>query len=128
MADVILDRKEIKSVFTKGKISSRYLDCTDVAYLPVTLLIDVIEKRKKNGPQYPAKLKSFINHIPESVTLIPLSSHGLSEALRDPDFCQKYENNEGNPFEFATEASIYEEEYCWDRNELFESFQELTWI
>ena len=128
MADVILNRKEIKSVLIEGKIDSRYLDCTDLAYLPATLLINVIEKEKKNAHQYPSKLKSFIERIPEAVTMIPLSCRGLSESLKETDFCKKYVNRVGNPFAFATEASIFEEEFCWDRKELLESFQELTWI
>jgi len=128
MADVILNRKEIKTLFAGGTIGTQYLDCTDVAYLPFVLVIDVIEKNKKNGTQCPGELKSLINRIPEFVTLIPLSSHGLSEALKDSSFCSECISSFENPFAIATKASVYEEEYCWDRTELLKSFQELAWI
>ena len=127
MADVILNRKEIQAILDDGSIGVQYTNCADTAYLPVSLAVDVIEKNKKNGSKYPSELKHLIDGIPSVVTLIPLSPKGLSEAINDQDFCNKYVNSLGNPIAFATEASIYEYEGCWDRNEMIQSFQELSW-
>lgn len=65
--------------------------------------------------------------MPECVNAMPLSRFGLYEAMNDPDFSNKYINRTGNPFEFATEACIYENDGWWDFDELLESFMELLW-
>lgn len=127
MADVILNRKEIQTILDGGTIGEQYANCVDSAYLPVALAIDMVEKNKKGGVKTPSEMKKLIQDVPDSVTLIPLSTSGLVKAINDQDFFSKHVNKLGNPLAFATEASLFEYEGCWDRNELLESFQNLSW-
>lgn len=128
MADVIFSRKDIQ-VLQEGKdVASRYKEYLDIGFLPIPLLLDYMEKQKKNGGTLPAKLKQLMPRFDEyGITLISLTTAGLCSAFSDPDFSDKYLNREGNPFEFATEACVYEFDKWWDRNELLVSLQELSW-
>lgn len=128
MADVVLSRKEILSILKAGQIDARYSNLEDSAFLPVPLSIDIIEKEKKGGNKTPLGLKRMFHCLPECVNVIPLSSRGLYNAMNDQNFSEKYKNRTGNPIEFATEASAYEIEGWWDRNELLESIQGLSWM
>lgn len=127
MAYVILNRKELQVLLRDGIINARYTNYLDSAFMPVPLAIDVIEKEKKGGTLMPSELKKRLDGLPECLNTIPLSSHGLIKAMNDEDFAAKYVNRIGNPIEFATEASVYEYEECWDKAELLESFKELSW-
>lgn len=128
MADVILNRKQIQLIMKNGQVDSRYSCYEDRAFLPVSLAIDVIEKEKKGSNKMPSELKRVIEHIPECVSIIPLSQRGLYEAMNNPEFSDKYTNRLGNPIEMATEACAYEYDDWWDKAELLNSFMELTWI
>lgn len=127
MADVILNRRELKSIMQGGALSQRYSEYIDFAYLPASLAIDVIEKEKKESNTMPSILQQHLSNLKEGVFIIPLSSQGLLGAMKDPEFSEKYINREGNPIEFATEASIYEFDGWWDKVELMESYNELSW-
>lgn len=127
MADVIVNRKELQTLIRGGVINARYTEYKDLAFMPVPLVIDVIEKEKKGGIMMPSELKNRIGDLPECLNAIALSSHGLIEAMNDDDFAAKYVNRVGNPIEFATEACVYECEDWWDRTEMLESFRELSW-
>ena len=97
MADVIVNRKEIQTIMRGGVINSRYTEYKDFAFMPVPLVIDVIEKEKKAGTMMYSELKNRIGDFPECVNAIPLSSHGLIQAMNDDDFAAKYVNRVGNP-------------------------------
>lgn len=127
MADVIVNRKELQTIMRGGTINARYAEYKDLAFMPVPLVIDVIEKEKKDGTMMPSELKKRIDEFPGCVYAIPLSSLGLIEAMNDDDFAAKYVNRVGNPIEFATEACVYESECWWDKTEMLESFKELSW-
>lgn len=128
MADVVLSRKEILSILGAGQIDTKYSNFEDSAFLPVPLSIDILEKEKKGVNKTPSNLKRMFHCLPECVNVIPLSPRGLYNAMNDQDFSEKYKNRTGNPIEFATEACAYEIEGWWDRNELLESIQELSWM
>ena len=128
MSDVVLSRKETLSILEAGQIDARYSNFEDSAFLPVSLSIDIIEKEKKGGDKTPSSLKRMFQCLPECVNVIPLSPRGLYNAMNDQDFLEKYKNRTGNPIEFATEASAYEIEGWWDRNELLESIRGLSWM
>lgn len=128
MADIILNRKVIQSIMESEQIDVRYANFVDNAFLPVPLAIDVIEKEKKIGTKLPSEINNLIIHLPDCVNAIPLSQIGLYEALNDDDFSSKYLNRNGNPIEFATEACAYEYDGWWDRDDLLNSFQDLSWI
>lgn len=128
MADTILSKKEILSIMDNGQINPRFSKYVDAAFLPTPLAIDVIEREKKRGAKTPVDLKKLFDIIPECVSVMPLSQYGLYKAMNDPDFLNKYVDRAGNPFEFATEACIYENDSWWDCNELLESFMELSWL
>jgi len=127
MADVVLNRKEILTIMEKGQVDARYSNYVDFAFLPVILAIDLIEREKKRGGKTPADLKKLFELVPECVNVISLSISGLYDAMSDQDFADKYINRTGNPFEFATEATAYENEGWWDRVEFLDSLKELPW-
>lgn len=126
MADVIISRKDIQSIIDGVQLSHHYVNYIDVAFMPIPLAIDAIEKGKK-GTMMPLNLKKLINCLPVYVNVIPLSTRGLSDALCDSEFSEKYINRAGNPFEFVTEACLYEYEGWWEMTEMMESFMELSW-
>lgn len=128
MSDVVLHRRQILAIMEGNGIESRFSNYEDRAFMPATLMIDVIEKEKKGGSKIPSQLRFLIDNIPECVSLIPLSSQGLYSAMDDPDFSGKFSNREGNPIEFATEASAYEYDGWWDKAELLNSIHELSWL
>lgn len=128
MADTILSKKEILSILDNGQINDKFSNYIDAAFLPIPLAIDVIEREKKRGAKTPTDLKNYINNIPECVNVMPLSQNILYEAMNELNFSEKYINKSGNPFEFATEACIYEKDSWWDCGELLESFMELSWL
>lgn len=127
MADVIVNRKELQTIMRSGIINSMYAEYKDFAFMPIPLVIDAIEKEKKAGTMMYSELKNRIGDFPECVNAIPLSSHGLIQAMNDDDFAAKYVNRVGNPIEFATEACVYECEGWWDKTEMLESFREISW-
>lgn len=128
MADTILSKKQILAILENGQINARFSNYVDMAFLPIPLAIDVIEREKKRGAKTPADLKKLFGSMPECVNAMPLSRYGLYEAMNDSDFSNKYLNRTGNPFEFATEACIYENDSWWDCGELFESIKVLSWV
>jgi len=128
MADTILSKKDILAILENGQINARYSNYVDTAFLPIPLAVDVIEREKKRGTKTPVDLKNLFVSMPECVGVMPLSRFGLYEAMNDPDFSNKYIGRTGNPFEFATEACIYENDSWWDCGELLESFMELSWV
>ena len=127
MADVIVNRKELQTIMRGGAINARYTEYKDLAFMPIPLFIDVIEKEKKGRSLMPSELKKQIDDLPECLNAIPLSCHGLLEAMNDDDFAAKYVNRVGNPIEFAAEACVYEYEGWWEKVDLLESFKELSW-
>ena len=128
MADVIFSRKDIRALQEGKDVASRYKDCLDIGFLPIPLLLDYIEKKKKSGGLLPAQLKHVLSRINENgITPIALTAAGLCSAFSDPDFSGKYLNREGNPFEFATVACVYEYDMWWDRKELLISLQDISW-
>lgn len=127
MAHVIVKRKELQSILQGGTINTRYVEYKDIAFLPVPLAIDVIEKEKKGGALLPSNLKKLTDQLPECISTIPLNSQGLIYAINDEDFAAKYVNRTGNPIEFAAEACIYAGDGWWEKDELLESFRELLW-
>lgn len=128
MADVIFNRKDILSLQEGKDVASRYKECLDIGFLPIPLLLDYMEKKKKSGGMLPAQLKQVLPRIEENgINLIALTAAGLCSAFSDPDFSDKYLNREGNPFEFATEACVYEYDLWWDRKELLASLQDISW-
>lgn len=128
MADVIFNRKDIQSLQEGKDVASRYRNYLDIGYLPIPLLLDHMEKKKKNGGTLPAQLKKVLSRFEENgITKIALTAAGLCSAISDPDFTEKYLNKEGNPFKFATEACLYEYDMWWDRKELLVSLQDISW-
>lgn len=129
MADIILGRKQVLAIMEGKPLDSKYSNFEDQGFLSVPLVIDVIEREKKNHKRIPSMLKSVINNLPEYdyISCLGLSSNGLCRAMNDLSFVNKYLSREGNPLEFATEASFFEFDGWWDILELQCSFQELTW-
>ena len=128
MADVIINRKELQSLYAGKELASRFLEYRDCGYLPIPLLLDFVEKRKKGSGIIPSELKKLLPKLKEcNICLIEFSKNGLLSALADSDFERKYINRMGNPFEFASEASLYEYDEWWDKNELIDSLQEISW-
>lgn len=126
MSDYVIGRAQIKSLCDETP-EEVLLDSASQPFLPIPLAIDVIEKEKKGGTRLPAVLKKIINEGFDNVVVIPLSPQGLFNAMSCQDFEGKYSNREGNPFEFATEASAYEYEGVWERSELLESLNNISW-
>lgn len=128
MADVIFSRKDIRALQEGKDVASRYKECLDIGYLPIPLLLDYMEKKKKNDGILPVQLKQVLSRFEENgITSIALTATGLCSAFSDPNFLNKYLNREGNPFEFATEACVYEYDMWWDRKELLVSLQDISW-
>ena len=128
MSDVVLNKKEILSIMEGGQVDAKYSNYVEIPFMPIPLAMDVIEKEKKRGAKTPVDLRKLFDLLPECVNVIPLSQHGLYEAMNDPNFSEKYINRTGNPFEFATEASTYEYEGWWDCVALLTSLSELSWV
>lgn len=128
MADVIFNRKDLQSFCDGKELSDRFQNYEDCGYLPIPLLLDFLEKRKKECSIIPSDLKKLLPKLKESdICMIEFSKGGLLSALADSDFGEKFVNRVGNPFEFASEASLYEYEDWWDRSELIDSLREITW-
>ncbi len=129
MADVIFNRKYIQSYHDGKVLPCRFQKYEDCGYLPIPLLLDYLEKRKKERSIIPSELKQLLQKLNESnICMIDFSKNGLLAALADADFGDKYVNRAGNPFEFASEASLFEYDDWWDRCELSESLQEISWV
>lgn len=47
MADTILSKKEILTILENGQINVRFSNYEEVAFLPIPLAMDVIEREKK---------------------------------------------------------------------------------
>ena len=128
MADVIFSRKDFQSLQEGKDVSSRYRDFLDIGYLPIPLLLDCLEKKKKSSGMLPAQLKQVLHRLNENgIIQIALTAAGLCSAFSDPDFSDKYLSREVNPFEFATEACVYECDMWWDRRELLVSLRDVSW-
>jgi len=128
MADVIFSRKDIQTLQEGKGVAPRYQKCLDLGYLPFPLLLDHLEKNKKSRGSLPAELKQVLPRFDQNgIILIAMTAKGICSALSDPDFSEKYVNREGNPFEFSTEACVYEYDAWWDRKELLDSLQDISW-
>lgn len=129
MADVIFNRKDLQLLQEGKALTIRFQKYEDYGYLPIPLILDYFEKSKKGSGIIPSELKKLLLRLQDvNIILIELSKSGLLSALTDNEFEGKYVNRVGNPFEFASEACLYEYEGWWDRCELLDSLQEITWV
>ena len=84
MGYCVLSRKEIADLFDKQKIGVAYVNYIDYPFLPIGLLVDELEKRKKKSV-LPQQLIGYIKKMPAQVFHISLNSRNLVEALQDEE-------------------------------------------
>ena len=63
MGYCVLSRKEIADLFDKQKIGVAYVNYIDYPFLPIGLLVDELEKRKKKSV-LPQQLIGYIKKMP----------------------------------------------------------------
>ena len=89
MGYCVLSRKEIADLFDKQKIGDAYVNYIDYPFLPVGLLVDELEKRKKKSV-LPQQLIGYIKKMPAQVFHISLNSRNLVEALQDEEIANQF--------------------------------------
>lgn len=128
MGYCILSRKEIADLLDKQKISEAYKSYMDFPFLPVGLLVDELEKRKKKA-KLPQQLIELVDKIPEQVLNISLTRNNLVKALNDEEFSDKFVSSKSNPFALMSEVCLFDDSVSWaDKYELQESLHKIEWL
>ena len=124
----MFNRKDLADLFEKQKIDEAYKKYIDYPFLPVGLLVDELEKRKKKDT-LPQQLIDFVNGMPEQVLPIPLTSHDLVKALQNEEFSNRYVSSQSNPFALISEVCLFDDSVEWtEKNELYESLHQIEWL
>jgi hypothetical protein len=128
MGFCVFNRKDLADLFEKQKIDEAYKKYIDYPFLPVGLLVDELEKRKKKDT-LPQQLIDFVNGMPEQVLPIPLTSHDLVKALQNEEFSNRYVSSQSNPFALISEVCLFDDSVEWtEKNELYESLHQIEWL
>lgn len=128
MGYCILSRKEIADLLDKQKISEAYKSYMDFPFLPVGLLVDELEKRKKKA-KLPQQLIELVDKIPDQVLHISLTRNNLVKALNDEEFSDKFVSSKSNPFALMSEVCLFDDSVSWaDKYELQESLHKIEWL
>lgn len=129
MGFCITSRKDIDDLLDKHKLSDCYENYEDYPFLPVGLLVDELEKRKKKGSVLPLQLMDKLENLPKQIISIPLTSYALAKALQNNEFVEKFVNSKTNPFALMSEACIYDDSVSsWaDMDILFDSLHQIEW-
>lgn len=126
----ITNRKEIGNLIDKSTISDLYSEYKAYPFLPVGLLIDELEKRKKKGQLLPQQMIEKLEQFPQQITTISLTGKSLESALKDEEFNKKFVSSQSNPFALISEVCLYDDSVkSWvDGDELVESLHQIQWI
>lgn len=128
MGCCITSRKDIGDLLDKQKLNDAYEKYVDYPFLPVGLLVDELEKRKKRGAVLPRQLIDKIENLPEQVIAVPLTSYALAKAFQNEDFVEKRLSSKSNPFALISEVCLYDDSVCWaDSEDLLESLHQIEW-
>lgn len=129
MGYCVLSRKEIADLFDKQKIGVAYVNYIDYPFLPIGLLVDELEKRKKKSV-LPQQLIGYIKKMPAQVFHISLNSRNLVEALQDEEIANQFVSSQSNPFAFMSEVGLFDDSVSsWaDQRELRESLHQIEWL
>lgn len=129
MGYCILNRKEIDDLLDKQRVSETYISYLDFPFLPVGLLVDELEKRKKKGTILPQNLIDKIENIPKQVLTVPLTSQSLAKALQDDCFVNRFVSTQSNPFALISETCLFDDSVSWtDKEELLNSLHQIEWL
>lgn len=129
MGYCVLNRKEIDDLLDKRRVSEAYVNYEDYPFLPIGLLVDELEKRKKKGSTLPQHLVDNIENIPEQVLAVPLTSQALAKALQDDNFVEQFVNSQSNPFALISETCLFDDSVSWtDKEELLNSLHQIEWL
>ena len=113
----------------KKILSEAYRNYVDYPFLPVGLLVDELEKRKKKESVLPIQLIDKVNRLPDQVFAIPLTSQSLIRALQNNEFVDKFVSSKTNPFALISETCMYDDSVSWaDTNELLGSLHQIEWL
>lgn len=128
MGYCVFSRRDIADLFDKQKINDAYKQYVDYPFLPIGLLVDELEKRKKKE-MLPQQLINQLEAIPEQVFHIPLTPHNLVKALQTDEFSNQFVSSQSNPFEVMSEVCLFDDSVDWaEKNELYESLHQIEWL
>lgn len=129
MGFCITNRKELEDLLDKQKLSEAYRNYVDYPFLPVGLLVDELEKRKKKESVLPIQLIDKVDRLPDQVFAVPLTSQSLIRALQNDEFVEKFVSSKTNPFALISETCMYDDSVSWaDTNELLGSLHQIEWL
>lgn len=86
MGYCITNRKEIEDLLDKQKLCDAYRNYIDYPFLPVGLLVDELEKRKKKDTVLPCQLIDKVEKIPNQILTVPLTAQSIANALQNDEF------------------------------------------
>lgn len=125
----ITSRKDIGDLLDRQKLNDAYERYVDYPFLPVGLLVDELEKRKKKGSVLPRQLIDRVEKIPDQVIAVPLTSCALTKAFQNEVFVEKYLSSKSNPFALISEVCLYDDSVCWaDSEDLLDSLHQIEWL
>lgn len=128
MGYCITNRKEIEDLLDKQKLCDAYQNYVDYPFLPVGLLVDELEKRKKKDSVLPCQLIDKVDKIPNQILTVPLTAQALANALQNDEFVEKFVSSKTNPFALISETCMYDDSVSWaDKDELFGSLHQIEW-
>lgn len=128
MGYCITNRKDIEDLLDKQILSDSYKEYIDYPFLPIGLLVDELEKRKKKDSVLPCQLIDRVENLPEQVLAIPLTSQSLIKALQNEEFVGKFVSSKSNPFALISETCMFDDSVTWaDTDELLGSLHQIEW-
>ena len=126
MGYCITNRKDIEDLLDKQILSDSYRNYIDYPFLPVGLLIDELEKRKKKDSVLPCQLIDRVESLPEQVLAVPLTTQSLIKALQNDEFVEKFVSSKSNPFALISETCMFDDSVSWaDTDELLGSLHQI---
>lgn len=129
MGYCITNRKDIEDLLDKQILSDSYRNYIDYPFLPVGLLIDELEKRKKKDSVLPCQLIDRVESLPEQVLAVPLTTQSLIKALQNDEFVEKFVSSKSNPFALISETCMFDDSVSWtDTDELLGSLHQIEWL
>lgn len=128
MATILANKSLLSSPLGEDFHNSNLERGVDYAFLPIPYLIFIVESTKKRETLTIDQLKMAINNAIDRFPVIELSSKAICSFLDNDSLYETYVSSQGNPFEFATKASLYDDCFWGDIGELQENIDDsIVW-
>ena len=127
MATILASKSLLNSPLGQDFYNSNLEEGLDYAFLPIPYLLYIVESVKKKGPTALDQLKNATNSAIDRFPVIELSPKALCCFLNDESLYKTYVSSRSNPFEFATKASLYDDCFWGDFEELHECIDSIVW-